>query len=278
MLGQAVAAQWQRHGAAVRSLSRDEADIQDGQRLLDHVADFRPQVVVNCAAFTKVDACEEQQETAMAVNGTAVANVAAAAADCDARLIHISTDYVFDGTATAPYVEGSSTAPMSVYGASKLRGEQEALRSPNSLVLRASWLFGPGGPNFAATMVRLIRQGKLPLRVVHDQVGCPTYTPFLAKAIWDLAPLDVCGAMHYRNRDPVSWYEFTVEIARAVDADAEVLPVTTDEFPRPAPRPAYSVLDVDRFEQAVGRPVEPWIDGLSHYLDILGNDTLGNDS
>ena len=136
-------------------------------------------------------------------------------------------------------------------------------------MLRASWLFGDGGPNFVATMRRLIRQGHLPLRVVDDQIGCPTYTGSLARAIWELAARGMRGIVHYRDREAVSWHGFAVEIARALDPTAEVVPVPTSEFPRPAPRPAYSVLDVSRFETAVGRRVEPWASGLASYLEIL---------
>lgn len=271
MLGRALAAEARRRGQAALALSRDQADITDPGRLRYWMESFRPELVVNAAAFTKVDACEgEARERAFAVNGAAVGNIAAAAAAGGARLIHVSTDYVFDGKGSSPYREGDPTAPLSVYGQSKLEGERQALQYPRSLVVRTSWLFGPGGPNFAATMVNLIQQGRLPLRVVADQQGAPTYTPFLARAILDLAPLATfTGTVHYRNREPVTWHAFAREIAALWAAPAEtvdVLPVTTAEFPRPAPRPAYSVLDVQRFESAVGRRVEPWALGLADYL------------
>jgi dTDP-4-dehydrorhamnose reductase len=135
--------------------------------------------------------------------------------------------------------------------------------------VRTSWLFGPGGPNFVATMVGLIEAGRLPLKVVHDQEGCPTYAPFLAAALLDLARLGTTGIIHYRNRQRVSWFAFAVEIARLWSGTAEVVPVTTAEFPRPAPRPAYSVLDVARFEAIAGRRVEPWECGLVETLSWL---------
>lgn len=267
MLGRALSAEARARGLAALALSREQADIADAGRLLYWVDAFRPDLVVNCAAYTRVDACEgEGRETAFAVNGAAVANVAAAAEKAGARLVHVSTDYVFDGQAREPYREDAPVNPLSVYGRSKLEGERQALRHGNALVVRTSWLFGPGGPNFAATMTGLIDQGRLPLRVVRDQEGCPTYTPFLARAILDLAPLDVTGVVHYRNREPASWYAFAVEIARLWSGKAEVVPVATSEFPRPAPRPAWSVLDVTRFEEAAGRRVEPWGWGLAEYL------------
>jgi dTDP-4-dehydrorhamnose reductase len=195
-----------------------------------------------------------------------VANVAAATDSAGARLLHVSSDYVFDGTAREPYKEDAATAPLSAYGRSKLLGERHALAYPKGLAVRTSWLFGPGGPNFAATMASMIRQGKLPLRVVDDQVGRPTYTRFLARALVDLAALPVTGVLHYGNREPVSWYAFATEIARQLGGAVEVIPVTTAEFPRPAPRPAWSVLDVTRFEEIAGRPVEPWNRGLADLL------------
>jgi dTDP-4-dehydrorhamnose reductase len=267
MLGRAVAAEARRRGVAVLALSRAAADVTDPDRLSYWVARWRPELVVNCAAFTQVDACEERRDHAFAVNGAAVAHVASAAEQAGARLIHLSTDYVFDGTAREPYREDAATAPRSVYGESKLAGEALALAYEGALVVRASWLFGPGGPNFAATMLRLLAQGQAPLRVVHDQVGSPTYTPYLAAAVLDLAATGATGLVHYRNRDEVSWHGFASAIARREAPAVEVVPVTTDEFPRPAPRPAYSVLDVSRCEQLLGRPVRRWESGLDDYLD-----------
>jgi dTDP-4-dehydrorhamnose reductase len=269
MLGQAVIAEARSRGWDARGLSRAEADVTDRGRLLHQTDAFRPELVVNCAAFTRVDACEEETERAFAVNGEALDHVAAAAARTAARLVHVSTDYVFDGEAREPYREDAPAAPRSVYGRSKLDGERRALAYDRSLVVRTSWLFGPGGPNFVATMVGLIEAGRLPLRVVHDQEGAPTYAPFLAAALLDLAGLGATGIVHYRNREPVSWYAFAVEIARLWSGTAAVEPVTTAEFPRPAPRPAYSVLDVKRFEEIAGRRVEPWLDGLAAMLSWL---------
>lgn len=277
MLGRALVEAARTRGHAALALSREQADLEDVRRLRYWAETFRPEAVINCAAYTKVDAAEgEGRQKALAVNGAAVRNVVDAAMAVGARLLHVSTDYVFDGTAREPYREDAPTNPQSVYGQSKLAGEREALAYGRSLVVRTSWLFGPGGPNFVATMVRLIQDGRLPLRVVYDQVGAPTYTPFLAEALLDLAPLGVTGVMHYRNREPVSWHGFAVEIARLWSGTTEVVPVTTDEFPRPAPRPAYSVLDVKRFEEAAGRRVEAWEAGLADYLSRMRRTARGD--
>lgn len=275
MLGRAVATLWRRRGQAVLALSRAQADLGDPERLGYWAARFRPELVINCAAFTQVDACESERQKALEINGTAVAHAVAAAELAGADLIHISSDYVFDGRGHLPtgalseccaYPEDAPTGPLSVYGESKLLGEVEALRYPRSLVVRTSWLFGPGGPNFVATMLRLARQGG-PLRVVDDQVGCPTYTPFLARALWDLARVGLHGVVHYCNREAVSWYGFAREI---LGPEADLTPITTAEMLRPAPRPAYSVLDVRRFESLVERRVEAWTHCLAAYLESSG--------
>lgn len=271
MLGRAVVAEARRRKLPALALSHAMADVTDGERLAYWVEAFRPEVIINCAAYTKVDQCEEDRQRAFAVNDEAVERVVEAAAAAAARLIHVSTDYVFDGTSRQPYPEDAPTAPRSVYGESKLGGERRALAYRQALVVRTSWLFGPGGPNFVATILRLIRGGQRELKVVDDQTGCPTYTPFLATALWDLAARgavapEVRGLVHYRNREPITWHGFATEIARLTDPEVEVTPVATADVPRPAPRPAYSVLDVSRFEGWVGRRVEAWGWGLADYL------------
>ena len=272
MLGRAVVAEARSRSLPVLGLSHAQADIRDGQRLLYWIDAFRPELIVNCAAYTKVDACEgEGRVEAFEINAEALDNVAAAARAANAWLVHLSTDYVFDGRGSQPYREDAPVGPLSVYGQTKLDGERRALAYERSTVVRTSWLFGPGGPNFVATIVRLIEEGKH-LRVVLDQEGAPTYTLFLARAILDLAQLQAGGVVHYRNRGPVSWYDFASEIAglwSGVNRIPEVVPITTREFPRPAPRPAYSVLDVSRFEEITGRRVEPWGWGLAEYLTAL---------
>lgn len=266
MLGRAVVAEGRRRGHPVLGPARGQGDVTDRRRVLAVARSFRPELIVNCAAFTRVDECEKRREHAMAVNGEAVAHLAEAAADSGAALVQVSTDYVFDGAADRPYPETAEPAPRSVYGESKLLGEERALAWERGLVVRTSWLFGPGGGNFVATILRLLAEGVDPLRVVVDQVGCPTYTGALARALWELAPLGRSGVLHYRDREATSWHGFAEEIVRLVRPDREVVPISTAEMPRPAPRPAYSVLDVTRTERILGRPVEPWQAGLADYL------------
>ena len=284
MLGHRVVREGRRRGHAVVGLSSAQADLGDPERLAWWAGRFRPEVVINCAAMTVVDDCEgEGEERATAINGAGAGHAAAAARGVGARFLHVSTDYVFDGTAEEPYPTDHPTAPISAYGRSKLAGEEAVLEHAHegggAAVVRTSWLFGPdgpgGGPNFVKTMLRLIGEGRTPLRVVDDQVGAPTYTPYQAAALWDLAErggepgADVTGVFHYQNREIVSWCDFAREIVRSWAPEVKVVPVTTDEFPRPAPRPAYSVLDVSRFEALTRRPVESWRNGLGIYLDHL---------
>lgn len=267
MLGQAVTARWQEKGATVMAAGRDTADLTRPESLSRVIGEFAPDWVVNCAAYTAVDDCESRHDLAMLVNGEGVGNLADATAEAGAALLQISTDYVFDGRQPTPYDEEAPVAPRSVYGLSKLEGERQALRYRRNLVVRTSWLFGPGGGNFAATILRLLRDGVSPLRVVADQHGSPTYAPFLAAALWDLAEVEASGVVHYCNREPTTWHGFAVEIARQAGFETEVLPITTDEMPRPAPRPERAVMSVRRVESLLGRRVESWRRGLELYLE-----------
>ena len=266
IVGRAMVREGRRRGWPILGLSRSQGEITDRRRVDELCAAFRPALIVNCAAFTKVDLCETEPERALAVNGTAVGNLVAAAATCGARLVHLSTDYVFDGRATSPYPEEHPTAPQSSYGRSKLEGERQALAFERALVVRTSWIFGEGGANFVDTIAGRIRGGQRSFRVVQDQLGAPTWAPFLARAVSDLGEWGTSGLVHYQNRPTVSWYEFALEIARRLDPEVEVLPVSTAEAPRPAPRPAYSVLAVERFENIAGRAVESWHEGLTSHL------------
>lgn len=269
MLGRDVVAAGRRRGYAALGLSLEQADIRDRRRLLFWGDRFRPDLIVNCAAFTAVDRCEEEPDRAMEINGRAVANVAAAAEAADAHLIQISTDYVFDGSGTAPYKVSDPTVPLGVYGVSKLRGEEEALSYERACVVRTSWLFGAGGGNFVRSIVSRLDEGEKRLRVVDDQVGCPTYTPWLGAALLELAAHKPTGRLHYCNGGPVSWYGFAREIVKIWSPTTRLEAVTTADVPRLAARPAYSVLDVSDTEAILGRRIEPWSAGLSAYLNHL---------
>lgn len=267
MLGTALVELLVSRGERYVGLSRAELDICDAVSVRRTLEEIRPRRVFNAAAFTEVDACEDRRDHAMEVNGYAVGRLARAALDVGATLVHVSSDYVFDGTATIPYREDDATSPSSVYGESKLQGEIEALTVPGTLIVRASWLFGPGGSNFVTTIAKAARE-QSELRVVDDQRGAPTYTPFLAEALISLAQHNCEGIWHYRNREDVTWYEFARAIVGVWRASCDVIPVTTDEFPRKAKRPAYSVLDISSFEEQLG-PASPWLQGLKSYHRIL---------
>lgn len=268
IVGRAMVAEARRRGWPARGVTRADADLRDREAVAAAIVAFAPELIVNCAAFTQVDRCESEAELAFAVNGAAVGVVAGLAERAGARFIHLSTDYVFDGEGREPYPEEHPTAPRSVYGASKLEGERLALEREDALVVRTSWIFGAGGPNFVDTIAGKLRAGERRLRVVADQLGAPTYAPFLASALADLGECGARGLIHYQNRPPATWHDLAVAIGRALApaGGIEIEPVTTAEFPRPARRPAYSVLAVERFERATGRNVESWIEGLERHL------------
>ena len=266
LLGRSLVAEGPKGSVDVLGLSRHEAPLEEPERLDALLADEQAGVVVNAAALTDVDGCESRREEARFINGEAVGGLLEVCRRQGARLVQISTDYVFDGTAKVPYREADPTAPLSVYGESKLLGERLALEDPSSLVVRTSWLFGLTGKSFVTTMIGLMNRGDRRLRVVDDQVGCPTFTPHLARAIWDLVRREAGGIVHYRDRDPVSWCGFAREIVRRWAPEVRVEAIRTEEMPRPARRPSYSVLDVSRAEALLGRPVASWKAGLEATL------------
>lgn len=229
-------------------------DITDTEAVRNMVQNFQPDAIVNAAAFTAVDKAEAHVSTAFAVNATAVHNLASAARACQARFIHISTDYVFDGTNKTPYKEQDYTNPQSVYGRTKVSGELLALAAnPDSVIIRTSWLFSEYGNNFVKTMIRLAGE-RDNLSIVHDQTGSPTYAGDLAQAIITLLqqPVAPRGIYHYGGNKSVTWYEFAQAIFQAAqqqDPDFKIPQlnaITTDQYPLPAPRPAYSIMDCQK--------------------------------
>lgn len=266
-LGRALAALCEDRGREHEGRDIDTLDIRNPQAVDDWILAAQPSTVINCAAFTAVDDCESNEGRALAANGTAVGYLAAACNRVDARLIQISTDYVFPGTADRPYIEDDPVAPACAYGRTKLRGEQHALDAVRHLVVRTAWLFGHGGHNFVAAIRAQIDGGATRIKVVADQRGCPTYCADLAAAVLDLADSGADGIVHAVNTGDTTWHGLAVAITEHLGADVEVLPVATDEFPRPAPRPAYSVLDTARLESTLERPMPSWQDALARYLD-----------
>jgi dTDP-4-dehydrorhamnose reductase len=254
MLGQDVVGA---AGERAVGLTRAELDVTDRAAVQEAL---RGATVVNCAAYTQVDGAESDPEAAHAVNADGARNVAEAAE----RVLYVSTDYVFDGAKPEPYVESDPTGPLQEYGHSKLAGERAtAEANENHLVVRSSWLFGAGGRNFVDTMLTLGRERDA-LLVVDDQVGSPTFTGHLAEALVALAGGGERGVLHVAGTGSCSWFDFARAIFERAGVDADVRPCATDEFPRPARRPANSVLASER-----GAPALPaWQDGLDAYLGV----------
>ncbi len=268
MLGQDLVAAAEAAGHDPRALSRAELDITDAHAVRRAITDFQPRVVVNCAAWTDVDGAESKEDQALEVNRGGAGHVARAAAATGAWTIHVSSDYVFDGSKHEPYVESDPVAPLSAYGRSKLAGEREvAAGAPERYtIVRSSWLFGAGGPCFPATILRLASERE-ELTVVDDQVGCPTFTGHLARALFALAERPIHGIVHVAGGGACSWYEFSRAIIAEAGLWCEVKPGKTRDLARPAPRPAYSVLTTERGSDA---PVLPgWRKGLSEYLAAI---------
>lgn len=247
-----------------------DLDIADARAVAAQVVDFKPERILHLAAYTAVDAAETDPEGAREVNAVGTENVARSAAEARAQLVLMSTDYVFDGSPRRPLREDDPTGPASVYGKTKLEGEGLARAAcPKTLVVRTSWLFGEGGPNFIDTIAGRLRRGE-PVAVVDDQVGRPTWTNDLAPAVLALADRAESGVYHLTNGgEPVSWYEVARHVAVCVDADpALVSATTTDELARPAPRPAYSVLDCSKAEKLGVGPLPDWREAVARHLGV----------
>jgi dTDP-4-dehydrorhamnose reductase len=268
MLGTALRDELAAGDDIVVALSRTELDVTDSRCVEAAVHEHAPDVIVNCAAYTKVDLAETEEHAANAINGSAVELLANAANLVGATLVQVSTDFVFDGAKRDPYEVTDRTAPVSAYGRSKLLGEIAATHADKHLIVRTSWLFGANGPNFVEAIRNQIRKGSNPLRVVEDQRGRPTYTPHLARAIARMARGEARGITHYADAEACTWFDFAKAIVEESGASIDVRPVTTDEFPRPARRPAYSVLSTERYERITGVAPDSWREGLREYLSL----------
>jgi dTDP-4-dehydrorhamnose reductase len=251
----------------VRGVDVDEIDITSFESTRRVLLTLKPRIVVNTAAYTDVDGCETNREMAMQVNGEGVAHLAMAAGEIGAKLVHVSTDYVFDGAKGTPWLEDDGMNPLSVYGESKLAGELNARLAPDHLIVRTQWLYGLHGKNFVETMLRLGREKK-ELAVVDDQTGSPTWTVDLSLAIKALIDTECSGTYHAANGGFCSWNGFARTIFEEAGLDVEVKPMTTTELGRPAVRPLYSVLDCSKLAKDAGFQPEPWRDALRKYLKL----------
>jgi dTDP-4-dehydrorhamnose reductase len=263
MLGSDVvrAAEFVNH--EVVPVARAELDVTDRPATERLVLEERPDAVINCAAYTDVDGAEDDLDGAMEVNSEGAAGVAAAAREIGAKVLYPSTDYVFDGAKSEPYMESDEPRPLSIYAQSKLAGEHETVEgNPRHFVVRSAWLFGTAGRNFVETMLSLGRDHGEVL-VVRDQVGCPTYTAHLADALVRLAGTEAFGLHHIAGQGECSWFEFAQEIFNQAGIECRVMSCTTAELGRPAPRPSYSVLGTER-PDALYLP--HWKEGLASYL------------
>lgn len=252
-------------------LGREDLPIHHFEMVRQYFSVYHPAFLVNCAAYTAVDRAEQEKDLAMQVNGEAVGVLAAVCKENNCRFIHISTDYVFDGTASTPYREDAATNPQSVYGASKLEGERQAMQlNQETVIIRTSWVYSEFGKNFVRTMIRLMQE-RDQLNVVNDQVGSPTYAADLAEAILQIiaAPEWKPGIYHYSNEGIISWYEFAVAIREMTAAECRVNPITTAEYPTDAKRPAYSVLDKSKIRQAYPVKIKDWKESLAVCLANL---------
>lgn len=252
----------------VVAVGRAELDITNADAVSRFVSDTKPDVIINAAAYTAVDKAESERELAFAVNEGAVANLAKAANQVGALLVHVSTDYVFDGTSSRPYQEADAVNPMGVYGESKLAGEKAARQAQRHLIVRTAWVFSEYGNNFLKTMIRLGRE-RDSLSVVNDQIGTPTYAGDLAAALVQLAELEPAnGVYHFKGGAACSWFDFAQAIFDVCSevsegfASPKVRPISTAEFPTPAKRPAYSVLDDSKLA-AAGIGSGSWLAALT---------------
>jgi dTDP-4-dehydrorhamnose reductase len=270
MLAHALTRALQSRGKTAVAIARADCDIADPAAVARVFEQHRPTLLLNCAAHTKVDLCEQQGELADSINGHAVGILAEQSRRFDTTLVHYSTDFVFDGSLRRPYRPDDTTHPLSAYGSSKLLGEQKLQdNAPQRwLIIRTAWLYGRNGPCFPRTMVNVARQGK-PLKVVSDQTGSPTLTDDLAEATLDLLDRGAAGTWHIGNTGQTTWFDFTAAILEEFGLKTDLSATTSAEWfklrPDSAVRPAYSVLDTDPFARLAGRPMRHWREALRDY-------------
>jgi dTDP-4-dehydrorhamnose reductase len=252
-------------------LGKEEMSITVEKEVAKVVENFKPSHLINCAAYTAVDKAESEKENAFSVNGEATGILAKYCKLSNCRFIHISTDYVFDGTASFPMKEDQPVNPLSVYGESKLLGEQLAFKeNAESIIIRTSWVYSSHGTNFVRTMIRLMNEREI-LNVVNDQYGSPTYAADLAEAIMQIITSGkwAAGIYHYSNKGNISWFDFASEISRLIHSNCVVKPITSDQYPTPAKRPRYSVLDTSKFNETFEIDMKEWKTSLQACINKL---------
>ncbi|MDQ0199066.1 dTDP-4-dehydrorhamnose reductase [Neobacillus ginsengisoli] len=266
-LGQDVVLELARKNHEAIGADREQLDVTNETSVQAFISDIKPDVILHCAAYTNVDAAEENEDAAYQVNALGTEYLAKAAKLVGAKMLYVSTDYVFDGTATDPYETDEATKPIGAYGRTKLAGEELLKKNLEQFfIVRTSWVFGVYGQNFVKTMLRLgAERGEV--GVVHDQVGSPTYTVDLARFMVELMETEKYGIYHASNSGVCSWYEFAVEIFKQAGMKVTVNPLTTEQFPRPAARPKYSVLSKKKIEEQGLSPLRDWKEALAAYLE-----------
>jgi dTDP-4-dehydrorhamnose reductase len=250
-------------------LSREDMPIDQFELVRNYFNTLKPAYCINCAAYTAVDKAESEKELAFQVNGEAVGVLAAVCKEHDAKFIHISTDYIFNGLGNYPYTENFPTDPINVYGASKLEGENQAIQlNPDCVIIRTSWVYSSFGKNFVKTMMRLMNE-KDEIKVINDQVGSPTYAADLAEVILKIAGNWKPGVYNFSNEGIITWYEFAVAIKDMINCPCSIKPITTSEYPTPAKRPFYSVLDKTKIQVTFGVQLKDWKNSLAICIEKI---------
>ncbi len=253
--------------------NRSEFSLDDFDAINNFITVHQPQYFINCAAYTAVDKAESEKELAYKINAESAGVIAKACKANNVQLIHISTDYVFNGMGSTPYKEDDATDPVNFYGASKLEGEKKVMQlSPGSIIIRTAWVYSEFGKNFVKTMLRLMKE-KDSINVVNDQFGCPTYAADLALAIMQIIVSNKSnknpGIYHYTNAGVTNWYEFAVAIKKLTGSNCIVNPITTAQYPTAAKRPAYSVLDTSKIKDVFALSIPDWEDSLQKCLALI---------
>jgi len=268
----------EKENVELHAFSHSELDVLDLMKIQNKFYEISPDVVINCAAYTKVDQAEVEQSLVYQVNAIGAKNVSFASFKINAKVVYFSTDYVFDGLKGAPYNEFDKPNPVSLYGKSKLMGEiYTKEHNPNHLILRISWLYGIDGSNFVKTIIRLSKE-KSELRVVNDQVGTPTYALDVVKQTWQLIQKDSIGLYHSANIGQTTWFEFAKRIVEKLNLNAKIIPIKTDEFPALAKRPSFSVLDNYLLKIENKNIIRKWEEAFDDFINQYGKELLSGGS